>query len=269
MNNHTSYSRPWTILAGVALLLGTALLLPAQDAKSKGIPKDWSMHHVVFSKPHNAAQQQKLANNPRYILQQQIRAAMAAPPSLPAPLAATERPDPPEVFPAYNGGPLPRGIHQALIPPTGKEAVPNGKGKKRFHKDWSVGIGSNGTTGVGQFPATYTQTASPCGSDIAIYNTGLGGSVSQATVVAYNNIYASCGTAPIGLLRLQYRHGARHHLGRSLRRWLTDRFHHRRIWIGRQPGRGPHSEFRQDQSLPRPRRPTSRPPTITAAPRLA
>ncbi len=196
MNNHTSYSRPWTIPAGVALLLGAALLLPAQDAKSKGIPKDWSMHHVVFSKPHNAAQQQKLANNPRYILQQQIRAAMAAPPSLPAPLAATERPDPPEVFPAYNGGPLPRGIHQALIPPTGKEAVPNGKGKKRFHKDWSVGIGSNGSTGVGQFPATYTQTHSPCGSDIAIYNTGLGGSVSQATVVAYNNIYASCGTAP-------------------------------------------------------------------------
>ena len=117
------------------------------------------MHHVVFSKPHNAAQQQKLANNPRYILQQQIRAAMAAPPSLPAPLAATERPDPPEVFPAYNGGPLPRGITKALIPPTGKEAVPNGKGKKRFHKDWSVGIGSNGTTGVGQFPATFTQTA--------------------------------------------------------------------------------------------------------------
>ncbi|MGO4884750.1 MAG: hypothetical protein ACLP59_28600 [Bryobacteraceae bacterium] len=192
MNNYTSYSRPWTMLAGVALLLATALLLPAQDAKSKGVPKDWSMHHLVFSKPHNAAQQQKLANNPRYILQQQIRAAMVAPPSLPAPLAATERPDPPEVFPAYNGGPLPRGITKALIPPTGKEAVPPTSKKKRFHKDWSVSEGSNGTTGVGQFPATFTQTATPCATDLAIYNTGLAGSSGQATVVAFNNIYASC-----------------------------------------------------------------------------
>jgi hypothetical protein len=49
------------------------------------------MHHVVFSKPGAiipAARLQKLLKDPRYILQQELRAAMAAPPSLPAPLSA-------------------------------------------------------------------------------------------------------------------------------------------------------------------------------------
>jgi hypothetical protein len=194
MKNYTSHSRSWTMLAGVALLLGAALLLPAQDTAFKnGIPKDWSTHHLVFSKPHNAAQEQKLANDPRYLLQQRIRAAMQAPATLPAPLVATEAPVKPEAVPVFTGQ-LPRGLAKALIPPTGKETLPPpvSAKKPRFHKDWSEGEGSNGTTGVGQFPATFTQTASPCGTDIAIYNTGLGGSGSQATVVAYNNIYASC-----------------------------------------------------------------------------
>ncbi len=195
MTKHTTHSKLWTTAVALALVLGSALMLSGQDVKKQGIPKDWSMHHVVFSKPGPhvpAARLQKILKDPRYIIQQELRAAMVAPPSLPAPLAVTERPNPTVVFPAYNGGPLPRGITKALKPPTGKEAVPQRIGKKRFHEDWSTSIGSNGTTGVAQFPATFTQTATPCATDIAIYNTGLGGSSSQATVVAYNNIYASC-----------------------------------------------------------------------------
>jgi hypothetical protein len=196
MTKHITNSRLRTMAAALALVLGSALLLSGEDAKPKrGLAKDWSTHHLVFSKPGKgvpAARLQKLLKDPRYIMQQELRAAMVAPPSLPAPLAATERPNPPATFPVYNGGPLPRGIAKALKPPTGKEVVPNGRGKKHFHQDWSTSIGSNGTTGVGQFPATFTQTATPCATDIAIYNTGLGGSGTQATVVAYNNIYASC-----------------------------------------------------------------------------
>ena len=193
---HSSHSRLRTTAAALALVLGSALLLSGQDAKKRGLPKDWSMHHLVFSKPGPsvpAARLHKILNDPRYILQQELRAAMAAPPSLPAPLAALKNGPEPDISTApYTGGPLPRGLTKARIPPTGKEAVPTTAPKRRIHKDWSVSEGSNGTTGVGQFPATFTQTASPCGTDLAIYNTGLTGSSSQATVVAYNNIYATC-----------------------------------------------------------------------------
>ncbi|MGA2589291.1 MAG: hypothetical protein ABSH32_05200 [Bryobacteraceae bacterium] len=198
MTHHSSHSRLWTTAVALALVLGPALLLSGQDAKKQGLPKDWSMHHLVFSKPGPsvpAARLQKLLNDPRYILQQELRAAMAAPPSLPAPLSALNNGPEPDISTAtYTGGPLPRGLTKALIPPTGKEALPTSPDKKhrRFHKDWSVSEGSNGTTGVGQFPATFTQTATPCATDLAIYNTGLGGSGTQATVVAYNNIYATC-----------------------------------------------------------------------------
>jgi hypothetical protein len=196
MTKLITHSRLRTTAAALALVLGSALLLSGEDAKPKrGLAKDWSTHHLVYSKPGKgvpAARLQKLLKDPRYIMQQELRAAMVAPPSLPAPLAATERPNPPVTFPVYNGGPLPRGLAKALKPPTGNEVVPNGRGKKRFHQDWSTSIGANGTTGVGQFPATFTQTGSPCATDIAIYNTGVGGSGSQATVVAYNNIYAAC-----------------------------------------------------------------------------
>jgi hypothetical protein len=197
MTKHITHSKLWTTAVALALVLGSALMLSGQDAKKQGLPKDWSMHHVVFSKPGahvSAARLQKLLKEPRYILQQELRAAMAAPPTLPAALGATENSSGADESPLSSAtGPLPRGLTKALIPPTGKEALPTSPDKKhRFHKDWSVGVGSNGTTGVGQFPATFTQTATPCATDIAIYNTGLGGSGSQATVVAYNNIYASC-----------------------------------------------------------------------------
>ena len=195
MTYHSSHSRLRTTAVALGLVLGSALLLPGQDAKKRGLPKDWSMHHLVFSKPGPnvpAARLQKILKDPRYILQQELRAAMAAPPSLPAPLSAEKNGPEPDISTAtYTGGPLPRGLTKALIPPTGKEALPTTP-KKRIHKDWSVSEGTNGTTGVGQFPATFTQTASPCGTDLAIYNTGLGGSSSQATVAGYNNIYASC-----------------------------------------------------------------------------
>jgi len=206
MTKHSSHSRLWTMAVAVALVLASALLLSGQDATTKrGLPKDWSMHHLVFSNPGTAAQAiqkgtyarwQKVTNDPRYILQQQLRAAAAAGPSLPTPTFAIGSDDggaEPDTAPPQTGGPLPRGLTKALIPPTGKEPVPTiTPANRRIHKDWSVGIGSNGTTGVGQFPATFTQTATPCATDIAIYNTGLGGSGAQATVVAYNNIYASC-----------------------------------------------------------------------------
>ncbi len=166
MTKHFTHSRLWTMAVALALVLGSALLLSGQDATTKhGIPKDWSMHHVVFSKPGAsvpAARLEKLLKDPRYILQQQLRAAMAAPPSLPAPMSALKNGPEPDISIAPPRGPLPRGLTKALIPPTGKEAVPPPAPEtRRIHKDWSVSVGSNGTTGVGQFPATLPRPPRP------------------------------------------------------------------------------------------------------------
>jgi len=196
MTKNLTHSRLWTMAVALALVLGSALLLSGQDSTTRrGLPKDWSMHHVVYSKPGasiSPARLQKLLKDPRYILQQELRAAMVAPPSLPAPFFP-EGDVGSDVTPPPAKGPLPRGLIKALIPASGKDAVqPTLQAHKHFHKDWSVGEGANGTTGVGQFPATFTGTAEPCITDYAVYNTGLGGSSAQATLVAFNNIYAAC-----------------------------------------------------------------------------
>ncbi len=193
-------SRLSTAAVTLALVLGSTLSLSGQASKpTRGIPKDWSMHHVVYSNPAAAtkgttAHLQKIKNDPRYILQQQLRAAAAAPASMPAaPFSKLSSSFEPSAAPAFTG-PLPRGLTKALIPPTGKEAMPPATAppNKRIHKDWSIGLGTGGTVGLGQFPATFTQTATPCMTDYAVYNTGLAGSSTQANVVAFNNIYAGC-----------------------------------------------------------------------------
>jgi len=190
------------IQSTAAAALFSALLLSAQEAKKSGLPKDWSMHHIVFSNPGTAAQAiqkgtydrwLKVTQDPRYILQQDLRAAATAGPSLPAPPAATENSSgADDRLSSSATGPLPRGLTKSLIPPTGTEAVPPPGKHRRIHKDWSEGEGTGGTTGLGEFPATFTQTGSACSTDYAVYNTGLAGSASQASLVAFNNIYASC-----------------------------------------------------------------------------
>jgi hypothetical protein len=60
-----------------------------------------------------------------------------------------------------------------------------------------MSLGSGGKVGAGQFPAKFSFSVSSAScSDYVVYPTGLAGSSSQATVVAYNNIYATtCGSA--------------------------------------------------------------------------
>jgi hypothetical protein len=206
MTKHFTYSKLWTTAVALALLLGSALMLSGQDVKKRGIPKDWSMHHVVYSNPGTKADAikngtlahwLKVTNDPRYIIQQEQRAADAA--GLKLPVANLGEDAGPDIAPPPSAGPLPRGVNKALIPPTGREAVPPPGKHHRIHKDWSVGEGTNGTSGLGEFPATFTGTATPCLTDYAVYNTGLAGSGTQATIVGYNNIYNVCnGGAPNG-----------------------------------------------------------------------
>ena len=70
----------------------------------------------------------------------------------------------------------------------------------------SLGTGVFGAAGVGlgRYPAKYsfsTGTTAYCDSDptpdYAVYNTGLAGSGSQATVIAYDNLYTGCSTSSV------------------------------------------------------------------------
>jgi len=93
---------------------------------------------------------------------------------------------------------LPSGLVRAIIPPPIKQAdaalEPRARKKKkrnRIKKDWSETLGSNGTTGLGEFPATFTTGGTSC-TDFAVFNTGLAGASGQASIIAYDNLYSSC-----------------------------------------------------------------------------
>jgi hypothetical protein len=200
-------------LVVIALTLSPAVLLRAQDTTTRhSIAKDWISHHVIFSNPGTREQAiqngtydrwLRIVNDPRYIMQQAERSMMATAPSSTASDPATEDGpgDDSQPASAYNG-PLPHGLAKAAIAPS-PLAVPETKlpSHGRLKKDWSEGLtATNGTagaagatTGLGEFPATYEATLGTpsCTNDFAIYNTGLAGSISQASIIAYNNLYTT------------------------------------------------------------------------------
>ena len=96
---------------------------------------------------------------------------------------------------------LPSGLVRAIIPPPIKQAdspqAAKKKKRNRIKKDWSETLGSNGTTGLGEFPAIYTSGGTDC-NDFAIFNTSLLGTSGQANIIAYNNLYTSkCGVPTV------------------------------------------------------------------------
>jgi len=255
-----STSAPVSRLAVMLVILAmtpvSTVLMNGQEAQvkqEKGVPSDWSHHHLVFSHPGRAdeALQKgtyerwlKIATDPRYILQQQKRSANASGATLDdssgdvsaaMPVALEPRDERADAgVQALEEGAgaiemsleereaaqvgnrrLPSGLVRAIIPPpiepadaalapgsmqAGSPLVTMEKWKKekkkrnRIKKDWSETLGSNGTTGLGEFPATFTTTAgsTSCTTDFAVFNTGLAGASGQADIIAYNNLYASC-----------------------------------------------------------------------------
>ena len=231
-NVRTSFS--WMLVAPVVIVmvLVMTVLAPAQGADNHaGVVKDWSTHHVRYSNPGTAGEAirngtydrwLRIVTDSRYIMQQRER--ITVPEFMTAPHSADdsgvgsgEGPEEPnnvqgsiDLAPAsvgdhgdaaqFPGGVLPRGLGKALIAPP---SLPAGLGSdvvsqpflNHLKKDWSETQGLNGTTGLGEFPATYTTGGTSC-SDFAIFNTGLAASSSQANVIAFNNLYASCPGSP-------------------------------------------------------------------------
>jgi len=141
------------------LILGASCLGQTSGAPVLGLPYDWSHHYVVFSDSPSAKRMAAVQQDIRY-WQQQIRMS---------PPVAAEKP------------------HAAVV-------VIHAKKKKA---DWSVSLGSAGSTiTAGMYPAKYSfnvNAAPDCTNDFVVFALKVAGSASQATIVAYNNLYTEPG----------------------------------------------------------------------------
>src|SRR5579871_2496604 len=153
--------------------LGWILTGQAAQPREQGMPTDWTHRHVIFSRPANAKQAALVERDPRYCQQWARRNMVRALPR----------------GGEYQGNELLATLNDA----SGKPAV---------RSDWSENMGTGASVGAGNFPAKYsfsTSTAN-CASatqpDFVVYSTGLAGSTTQASVVAYDNLYSGCGGGP-------------------------------------------------------------------------
>ncbi|MGH9493622.1 MAG: hypothetical protein ACRD3B_01390 [Candidatus Sulfotelmatobacter sp.] len=141
----------------------------------QGMPTDWSHRHLIFSRPKTPEQAAWIERDPRY-WQQWARRNIVA------------------VVEAEDSG--------SGISSTAFGAGDNPR-RKTVHHDWAQNLGSGGTVGAGNYPAKYSFqiTTAKCGNatqpDYVIFSTGLTGTASQASIVAYDNLYSGCtGTVP-------------------------------------------------------------------------
>jgi hypothetical protein len=197
---------------GVTLLAAAVCGRPAQgqDAPAvrvggvdiTGIPEDWSHRYVVFSNPGTEqeaiqsgdyAQWQKIVNEPRYVLQQLKKNVPVQGPAA--------------VDTGYRSRWISEadGVRSGLEAPEG-DALTIRSGPRPWRpvfwrdrspsyteKDWSEALGGPGLA-AGQYPAKYSfsTTAASC-SDFVVFATGAAGSSTQATIIAFNNIYVGAG----------------------------------------------------------------------------
>ena len=153
-----------------------------------GLPEDWTHHYLVFSDPGTEQQALdngdygqwlKVVNDPRYFLQQLKRRAPVQGPAA-ADAARFKEIAQPQQMP---------GSYVSSRPTI-------------IHGDWSMDMGSGAKVGAGAYPAKYSFNGSPqCGNssspDFVVYNTSLAGSMTQASIVAYYNLYSSCTAAQV------------------------------------------------------------------------
>ncbi len=165
MKNAARLARFGAALLGLAGL-GWVLAGQAAQPDQQGLPTDWSHHHLIFSQPATDAQAASVAQDPRY-WQQWYRQNIAR-----------------------------------VMPVREEEADDTRFGHARrfepvsFGSDegsWLENLGSGANAGAGVFPAKYSfQPGVASCKDYVVFSTGLAGSSSQATVVAYNNLYSGC-----------------------------------------------------------------------------
>ncbi len=172
-----------------------------------GVPDDWSHHHLVFSNPGTYEQAAKdpaalakwltIHYDARFILQQMKRHAEAA--------GGFSR----EMRTGGEGAVSPSGMVEPEDLAIGSlrqlpgEAIarlrPRPKPKSApVHGLWSESM-PEGSVQPNAYPAKWgaSLTNADCSGDYVVYPTGAAGGTSEASIVAYNNLYSGCsGTVP-------------------------------------------------------------------------
>ncbi len=175
MNGTTArFLRLGVALSGLAVL-GWVLTGHASEPVREGMPTDWSHRHVIFSEPSTFEQVAQVTSDPRYWQQwyrNNVKRTLPTDSEAPDDAAAVN-PD----------------LRSFEVGRLGAEISSAGA--------WSENLGAGATVGAGNYPAKYSQsiTTASC-SDYVVFNTGLAGSTTQASVVAYDNLYAVGCTAP-------------------------------------------------------------------------
>ena len=155
------------------LALGCALTVSAAKPSRRGIalPTDWSHSHLVFSQPRSVEQAMRLQEDPRYGQQLYRRALPLMLPPDQKEWGGIRSPQQPHLrFPVR------------FRPPARSTGL------------WSQSLGAGAGVGAVNFPAkfSFNSGVANCGSDYVVYSTGLLGSGSQASLIAYNNLYSGC-----------------------------------------------------------------------------
>ena len=142
------------------------------DLQAEGpVITDWSSRHIVFSKPATAQQADRVKKDFRYW--QQLR-----------------RQSPARLSDAANENALDRELQLDA-------AAAHLLGNQKIG-DWSEDLGGGATIGAINYPAKYgfLATTANCGNatqpDFVVYATGLTGSATQASIVAFDNLYSGC-----------------------------------------------------------------------------
>jgi hypothetical protein len=158
-------------LSGLTVL-GWVLIGQAAQPAQEGLPTDWTHRHVIFSQPSTFEKVRQITSDPRY-WQQWYRQNVAR--VLSDPAASDDA--------AMNLGSL--------------------ADNDQVHRDWAEDLGPSAFVGAGNYPAKYSFkiTSANCVStgmpDYVVFSTGLLGASTQASVVAYDNLYSGCsGTSP-------------------------------------------------------------------------
>lgn len=161
MSHRRSLGHTLSLIATALFLLALVVPLCAQNSASPvtGMPFDWSHHYVIFGGSRSPKAAAAVREDLRY-WQQKVRMA--------PPIWTTE---------------VPASVASAR--------------KKKQPVDWSVNLGAAASViAPGMFPAKYTfnvNAAPDCTNDFVVFALNVAGSATQATIVAYNNLYTEPG----------------------------------------------------------------------------
>lgn len=160
-----------------------------------GVPYDWSHHHVIFSPPSTQEQQTGATADRRYWHQWTYRNLQHTAPDEQDSING-------QVHTAVSSGAPPAASSNAAL-----SATPSALKTRKINNGlWEMNMGAGATVGQGNYPAKFSFTTSSalCAGapqpDFVVYNTGLVGlNTSQATIIAFDNLYSGCTVTRTGL----------------------------------------------------------------------